>query len=231
MVIVTIYDSFVVLINVIFNIKSYNFFQHYKRWSTKVLKVAGIKLNIIGSNNIKKGETFIFASNHSSLFDIPILFKGLSPELRIIYKKELEKIPIFGYQLRKSPFIAVERNDPRKSMQSLNEAVEQIKNNINILLFPEGTRSPDGKVAPFKRGAFLLASKSGKPIIPITVIGSSAIMPKGTFHFEPQDVTIVIHAPVYYPAQLTKQQEAELMENVRNTIITGFDLTKKDLLI
>jgi len=231
MVIVIIYDSFVVLINVIFKIKSYNFFQHYKRWATKVLKVAGIKLNTIGARNIRTGETFIFVSNHSSMFDIPILFKGLAPELRIVYKKELEKIPIFGYQLRKSPFIAVERNDPRKSMQSLNEAAEQIKNNINILLFPEGTRSPDGKVAPFKRGAFLLASKSGKPIIPITVIGSSKIMPKGTFHFEPQDVTVVIHEPVYYHSQLTKSEESELMENVRNIIISGFDLSKKDLLV
>lgn len=231
MLVVTIYDSFVVLINVIFKLKSYDFFKHYKRWATKVLRIAGIKLNIIGSDNIKAGETFIFASNHSSLFDIPILFKGLAPELRIIYKKELEKIPVFGYQLKKSPFIAVERNDPRKSMQSLNEAAELIKNNINILLFPEGTRSPDGNVAPFKRGAFLLASKSRKPIIPVTVIGSSKIMPKGSFHFEPQDVSIVIHEPVYYNAQLTKAEEAELMENVRNTIISGFDTSKKDLLV
>jgi 1-acyl-sn-glycerol-3-phosphate acyltransferase len=221
-VLVTITDSLIVIVAYVFKRRKYNFFKHYQGWADRILKISGIKLKIIGASNVKSDETYIYASNHSSMFDIPIIFYSLKNEIRIIYKKELEKIPVFGYQLRKSPFIAVTRNDPRKSMQSLEEAIEIIKQNINVIIFPEGTRSKDGKVADFKRGAFMIASKSGKPIIPVTIIGSSEIMPKGKLFFEPKDVQVIIHPPVYYPENLSKQDEKKLMDDVRNTIISGF---------
>ena len=215
-------DSFVVLINSTFRSKKYNFFKHYQGWAGRILCISGISLKIRGEENIQPNETYIFASNHSSQFDIPILFKAINAELRIIYKKELEKIPIFGWQLKKSKFIAVERNDPRNAMKSIDEAAAIIKQNINVIIFPEGTRSINGRVSDFKRGAFLLAYKSGKPIIPVTIIGSNQILPKGRLYFEPKKVEVIIHPPVYYPSESNKTDEKKLMDTVRNTIISGF---------
>lgn len=227
--IVTISDSLLVLYHTTFRPKKYNFKKHYHNWASRVLWICGIKITVEGEENFKAGETYVLASNHSSQFDIPILFKSIRPELRIIYKKELERIPLFGYQLKKSTFISIDRSDPRKSIQSMKDAVQFIKQHVNVLIFPEGTRSKDGRVQPFKRGAFMLASKSGKPIIPITVIGSSEIMPKGSLYFRPRDVRVIIHPPVYYPESISKVEEEKLMEDIRNTIISGFDTDKKHL--
>jgi len=226
---ITIGDSILVLFNTTFRPKKYNFRKHYHNWAARILRVCSIKIIVEGEENFKAGETYVLAANHSSQFDIPILFKAIKPEFRIIYKKELEKIPLFGYQLKKSSFISIDRRDPRKSMKSMKDAVEFIKQNVNVLIFPEGTRSPDGNVQPFKRGAFMLASMSGKPIIPITVIGSSEIMPRGSLYFVPRDVKVIIHSPYYYSDNMTKAQEQELMENIRKTIIDGFENEKKHL--
>ena len=222
-VIVTIADSFIVLFNTTFRPKKYNFTKHYRNWAGRVLAVCRVKLKVIGSEHLQESETYIFASNHASMFDIPIVFKGIPKPIRIIYKKELENVPLFGWQLKKSEFIGIIRDDPRKSMQSLEEAVELIKQNLNVIIFPEGTRSKDGKVAEFKRGAFMLASKSGKPIVPVTITKSFEISPPGRWIVEPLEVRLIIHPPVYYNPNLNKAEEKELMERVRDIVISGFN--------
>jgi len=209
----------------------YNFARHYHRWAKRALAIAGIKLTIIGAENINPNETYVFASNHSSHFDIPIIYSAIQSKVAIIYKKELEKIPIFGWKLNKSFFVAIDRTDGRKAMASVIEALNLIKQNVSIIIYPEGTRSKDGKAQEFKRGAFVLAAKSGKDVVPVTIVGSNEIMPKDSLFFEPREVQIVFHKPIGFPAKMSKSDELAQVETIRQIIISGFDKAKKHLAI
>ncbi len=210
-------------------LKKYDFARHYHRWGKRVLAICGIKLIVTGRENIKEGETYIFASNHASQFDIPIIFSAIESKVAIIYKKELEKVPFFGWMLNLSYFIAIDRSDSRKAMESVFEALRLLKEGVGVIIYPEGTRSPDGSVQEFKRGAFLIAAKSGLPVVPVTIVGSNEIMPKDTLFFKSSDVIVVFHKPVIFPKGMSKQEETEMMEDIRQTIISGFDIAKKHL--
>lgn len=222
--IVSIADSILMLINLFVRPDKYNFYKHYQNWSNRILRICNIKIDIVGLENIKSDKTYIYISNHSSLFDIPILFSSITDEIRIIYKKELEKIPIFGYGLKKSKFISIIRDDPKKALGSLNEAIRAIKENISVIVFPEGTRSKDGNLGEFKRGALILAFQSGKPIIPITIVGSFDIMPPDKKTINSGNVKLIIHPEINLPADAGRKQENEFIQLLRDTISSG--LTK-----
>lgn len=189
--IVTVWDSVLVLLHLIFA-KKPDFHSYARRWARKLLKIAGIKLEIEGLENINPNETYIFVSNHSSLFDIPVLQSSLPNDFRIIYKKELEKIPIFGYGLKKSPYIGIIRDDPRQSMKSIEQAIATIQNGSSVLIFPEGTRTKDGNLGEPRRGAFFLATHSQKPIVPIAIKGTYEILNNGLSGIKPRTVQLKI---------------------------------------
>jgi len=130
-----------------------------------------------------------------------------------------------------SYFISIDRSDSRKAMESVIEALRLIKDGVGIIIYPEGTRSPDGKVQDFKRGAFLIAAKSGQPVIPVTIAGSNEIMPKDTLFFKSSKVCVVFHPEVIFPQNMSKQEEAEKIEEIRQTVISGFEKAKKHLAI
>jgi 1-acyl-sn-glycerol-3-phosphate acyltransferase len=209
----------------------YNFARHYNRWGKRVLSICGVKLSVIGKENINEGKTYIYASNHTSQFDIPIIYSAIDSKVAIIYKKELEKVPFFGWMLHFSYFISIDRSDSRKAMESVIEALRLIKDGVGIIIYPEGTRSPDGKVQDFKRGAFIIAAKSGQPVIPVTIAGSNEIMPKDTLFFKSSKVCVVFHPEVIFPQNMSKQEEAEKIEEIRQTVISGFEKAKKHLAI
>jgi 1-acyl-sn-glycerol-3-phosphate acyltransferase len=200
------------------NKKSYTI--NATNWGSGILKIFNVALQIEGLESLKKNETYVLVSNHSSMFDIPILFKTFGGfNFIIIYKKELEKIPIFGSSLRHSPFVSINREDPRNAMGSIQTTLEQMSDNDCPIVFPEGTRSEDGKLQSFKRGAFLLASKSKKPIVPIAIIGSSDILPKGSFHVKGNSrVKVIINNPVENEKELDRISEKQLMSDVFNKI-------------
>lgn len=190
------------------------------RWAKVVLAVCGVRYSVYGKEKLKAAESYIYASNHSSMFDIPILIASLNDKIRIIYKKELEKVPFFGWGLASSPYIAIERSDPRKSMKSMEEAIEAIKTGSSVIIYPEGTRSKDGRLQQFKRGAFMLASRSGKPIVPITLLGTKARIPMGTKIIRSGRVEVIIHEPIETIPQ-NKKEETLLMDRVRTTIASS----------
>jgi 1-acyl-sn-glycerol-3-phosphate acyltransferase len=191
--------------------------QHTRNWAIKVLKVCKIQIDIFGYENLDKTQSYIYVSNHSSLFDIPVILASVKDNVRIIYKKELEKIPIFGWGLAVSPYIAIQRADPRNALSSLDEAIKSIKEGDSVLVYPEGTRSRDGKLQPFKRGAFLLASRSEKPIIPIAIIGTYDIMPPKTFYINSTNVKVIIHPPIE-SKNISSLEEKLLMQRVYSII-------------
>lgn len=187
------------------------------KYSRALLWIAGVKLRVEGKEKLPKGENFIYVANHNSLFDIPVVQASLPDGLRIIYKRELEKVPIWGWALRKSPYIPIERSDPRKSMESLDQALEQIRSGASVLVFPEGTRSETGELGEFKRGGFLLASRAGKRIVPIRIEGTRDILPKGKRKFSGGVVRVRISDPID-ATDGSRAAERELMARIREEI-------------
>lgn len=183
-----------------------------------VLRLFGIRLEVRGGENIQPGRPYVYVANHASLFDIPASVVGIPDRIHIVYKRELHRIPFFGWGLKwGSDYIAIDRGRGTEAAKSLEEAVEKIRGGKSVLLFAEGTRTKDGKLQPFKRGAFHLAVRAGVPVVPVTINGSYNILRKGTFTVNPGRITLVIDKPITVE-QDGKDEELRLMNNVRSAI-------------
>jgi 1-acyl-sn-glycerol-3-phosphate acyltransferase len=191
-VVITVAYSIYVLFVMLFSKNNKIFHTYAKKWSKLILKICGVEYTIENRSTISDTNSYVYVCNHSSLFDIPILLASLQTDVRIMYKKELEKIPVFGFCLRKSPYISVVRSDPKNALSSLEVAINAMKENISVIIFAEGTRSIDGKLGEFKRGAFYLAVKSGKQIVPVTIIGSNSILTPGSLYFKKGNIKVII---------------------------------------
>jgi 1-acyl-sn-glycerol-3-phosphate acyltransferase len=201
--------------------RSYHlYFKLSKTFSWGVLFLSGVRLHITGLENLKKDMPYIFVSNHSSQFDIPTLQFALPQETCIVYKKELGKIPLFGWQMKLGPYIMIDRDNRESAAKSIKIAKKIMsEKGRSILLFAEGTRSKTGEVQPFKRGAFYLASKVGFPIVPVSISGAENILPKGKFNIKGGIINVHFDQPITSGNIQTKKDELELMEKVRNIII------------
>lgn len=219
---ITIYYAILVIFLIIITRKQEIFFKYSKKWSQKLLNICRIKVNVINNLEKKDKSPLIYISNHSSLFDIPIVITACQDNIAIMYKKELEKIPIFGWCLKVSPFIAVKREDPKSSMKSLEEAIKAVQGKYSVLIFPEGTRSEDGTIGEFKRGAFMLATRAGKPILPMVIIGSNKILPKGLKTINSGEVKVIYTNIIQPLNESNRLSEIALMNQVRNLIIEEY---------
>ncbi len=211
---ITIYYSIVVMSKMIGKRDKSVYFGYSRRWSKGLLRISGVSVRVQGDELLPKGESRVYIVNHASLFDIPVLLASLDDSIRIMYKKELERIPFLGWNMKMSPFIAVERESASNAMESINTAIEAIKHGESVIIFAEGTRSKDGKLQKFKRGGFYLASRSHKPIVPIILKGTSLILPKKSLKFNSGEVDLVIQSPIRIDGELSRTQEKELMGNV-----------------
>ncbi len=190
-----------------------------RTYSKTVLWVSGVKVELIGVENISKNQSYIYVSNHASGFDIPAVIAGIPDQIRIVYKKELEKIPFFGWGLKYGKtYIAIDRQKGTEAVRSLEEAAEKIRTGASVLLFAEGTRTLDGKLQPFKRGAFNLAVKAGVPVIPLTINGSYKILPKKKFKLTPGRITLILDKPIVFNESGGKDIELKLMSEVHKII-------------
>lgn len=201
--------------------RSHNlYFKLSKYFSGGVLWISGIKLEVSGLENFAKDKTYVFVSNHSSQYDIVVLQKIIPNRMAMIFKKELAKIPFFGWQLAMGPYVMIDRENYEKAMKSIEEAKEKMKKqNISIVVFAEGTRSKTGEIQQFKRGAFRLATQVGYPIIPTTIVGSNKIMPKGTYKLKRGTIKVHFDQPIQAEGINTRQEEIDLMNLVREIIV------------
>ncbi len=189
-------------------------------YSLGILKICGCKLIITGSEHVKPVTPVVYVSNHTGMFDIPAMQYGVPDDMAMIFKKELARIPFFGWQLALGPYIVIDRKNPEKAMKSIDEAKRLLKERrISILLFAEGTRSKDGSVQPFKRGAFHLASKVQHPIIPVSIHGADAILQSKPFRILPGTIRVHFGEPVTFGELKNKADEVALMEQVRQIVI------------
>lgn len=186
-------------------------------WAKGILRVCGIKVRAKGQENVNASVPRIYMTNHQSYFDIFALLAYLPVDFKFILKQELMRIPLFGRAMRSAGYIGIERNDPRKALKSMNEAAEKIRNGSSVVIFPEGTRSPDGKLQPFKRGGFNLALKSGCDIVPIAITNSCLIVPKGSLRINKGSFGIEIGRPISLEGY-TRKTVIQLMERVEEAM-------------
>jgi 1-acyl-sn-glycerol-3-phosphate acyltransferase len=196
-------------------------------WGKSILVVSRIKVSVKGLSNIDPASPYIYMANHQSNFDIPVLLGHLTVQFRWLAKMELFKIPIFGRAMRKAGYISIDRYHRESAFESLKVAANKIKGGVSVLIFPEGTRSRDGNIRPFKKGGFVMAIDSGVPIVPVVITGTRAIMPKGKFRVYPGHVRMVIHQPIG-TSTYTRETKEALMESVRRVICEKFETGKMD---
>jgi 1-acyl-sn-glycerol-3-phosphate acyltransferase len=152
------------------------------------------------------------------MFDIPAIIAGVPDEIRVVFKKELQWIPIFGWGLKWGSYIGIDRASGADAVRSLEEAADKIRNGASVLLYAEGTRTLDGQLQPFKRGAFHLAVKAGVPVVPLTVNGSFHILRKHSIVVQPGNIELVLESPIELKGSGGKDAEKRLMEEVHTAI-------------
>jgi len=190
-------------------------------WSWLILTTSGIRTRVEGTENLLPQNTAIYCANHQSAMDVPILFVNLPVQFRFVAKRSLFKLPFLGWHLKRSGHIPVDRGRPRDGVRSLDDAAEKIRAGSSVVLFPEGHRSRDGKMGPFRSGSFYLAIKSGVPVVPITLNGTRAVLKPDTYHVRAGQTEMIVHPPI--PTHMLKREDVEaLSEKVRAEIISRF---------
>ena len=187
-------------------------------WAKAILWVCGVKVQIKGLDQVKKGVPRIYMVNHQSIFDIFTLLACLPVDFKFLLKQELMKLPFFGSAMKRAGYISIDRKNPRKAVKSMNEAAEKIKNGASVLIFPEGTRGKDGVLQTFKSGGFHLALKSGSDIVPVAIVDSHLIVPKGSFRIKKGTIIMNI-GPSIPTSDYSKKEMNQLMDRVRDAML------------
>lgn len=191
-----------------------------RAWAWLVLKTTGVRVEVRGLERLDTSRSYVFAANHQSIYDIPVVFWTLPVQLRIIAKDSLGSFPFLGWHLRRTGHLLVDRKNPGAGI--LKKMARLISGARSLIVFPEGTRSVDGSVARFKGGSFLLAIDSRLPVVPISIARSRFVMRKGRLMACPGDVTITIHDPI--PTEgITRPQAREFTERVRAVVRRDVD--------
>lgn len=194
-------------------------------WVQWIMWTFGVRVQTVGVENVPTHAPVILMSNHQSLVDIAAIVLTLprTARWRFVAKRELTRVPIFGQVLLASGHIIIDRGDREKAVASLRQAAERIRSGTTVIVFPEGTRSPDGRLRTFKSGPFHLAVEAQVPIVPVTVSGSQRITPKGRLIAHSGTVKITYGKPI--PTRgVTLAQRKELAERVRDAIAQGYDV-------
>jgi len=190
-------------------------------WARSILFLSGVKVSVRGLEHIAPGGPYLYMANHQSMFDILSLLAYLPVQFRWLAKKELFHIPVFGYAMARAGYVSIDRSDRRAAHKSLLEAAQRIAGGVSVVIFPEGSRSMDGQIQPFKAGGFHLAIRSGRPIVPVVICGAREVMPKGKLRIRPGHISVSINAPVDTASRKDKGKK-DLMESIRS-------IMKKDL--
>ncbi len=182
------------------------------------VRLAGIRIHEVGKENIKPGQNYIFMSNHASNLDPPIEIPRIQKRCSVLVKKELFRIPILGTGMHLARLVPVDRSNREAAIESVREGVAVLRQGLHMLIYPEGTRSPDGRLRPFKKGPFHLAIESGVPVLPLTILGTYEAWPKHRFALKPGIVTVVYH-PAIDPKNYDDRDH--LMATVRESIASA----------
>lgn len=191
-----------------------------RAWAWLILKTTGVRVRVAGLEHVDPRRSYVVASNHQSIYDIPILFATLPLQLRIVAKESLGRIPFLGWHLQRTGHLLVDRKNPGagilKRMGTLVAAAR------SVIVFPEGTRSVDGRVGRFKGGIFLLAIDAALPVLPVSIARSRLVMMKGQLMVRPDEVSVTIHPPIATDG-ITREQARDFAADIREVIRRGAD--------
>jgi 1-acyl-sn-glycerol-3-phosphate acyltransferase len=201
-----VYDPLIWLYTVVFGITSipFGFFDKdgsilhafARNWSKLIMKTIFSPVLITGLEKIDSSRTYVYAVNHASALDIPVLYASLPFQFRIVHKKELLSYPVIGWHLKRSGQVCVDQQNPSHSVGQIKSAVRTLKKGMPLVIFPEGGRTADGKIQPFLAGAFFMAIKANVDIVPIALIGTYELLPMDTFHIKSRPLEMRVGSPI-----------------------------------
>jgi 1-acyl-sn-glycerol-3-phosphate acyltransferase len=198
--------------------------QHWcaRWWCRLVAWSIFARIRVHGAANVRKDQNYVYMANHSSLIDTPALFAYLPYQFRIMAKKELFWVPFMGWHLWTAGNFPIDRSDGRKTARSLRAVIDGVKGGKSLAVFPEGTRTPDGRLQAFKSGAFKIAVKAGVPIVPVSIRGTFKLLPKTTLAPRPGRVDVVVGTPID-TSKYNERNLSELIAETRRAIQAGLD--------
>jgi 1-acyl-sn-glycerol-3-phosphate acyltransferase len=192
-----------------------------QRWARCLTVIAGAPVTVIGGEVLEQHPVAVYAANHLSYMDTPVLFGKLPFQFRILARHDLWKLPFVGWYLGRSGQIPVNLDNPRASFSSLKAGVRTLKAGMPLFVFPEGGRAVDGHLQPFKSGPAFMAIHAQVPLVPIALIGTHELFPMHTYYFRPRPVTIVVGTPISTKGMITREADA-LTERLREAIATMY---------
>ena len=184
------------------------------------LRLVGVRVEVSGLERLVPNQTYIFAPNHQSMIEVPLLVTYLGRNPAYLAKKEVFKYPIFGFGISLMGVVPVDRSNSVAAIESARLATEKLRAGKDYVVYPEGTRSPDGRMLPFKKGAFVMAIEAGVPIVPVSISGSSTIMPKGEVKIFPSTIQLTIHEPIS-TAGYSRANISELVSRTEAQVRSG----------
>lgn len=197
-----------------------------RAWAWLILKTTGVRVRVSGLQHLDPAGSYLVAANHQSIYDIPIVFTSLPLQLRIVAKDSLGRIPFLGWHLRRTGHLLLNRKNPGAGV--LKRMAQLVGGAHSLIVFPEGTRSVDGRIGRFKGGMFLLAIDSGLPVLPVSIARSRFVMQKGRLMVCPAEVTVTVHEPMT-TAGIGRDQAREFADRVRAILAAGLDDTERTI--
>lgn len=190
-------------------------------WCRMIARTAGAPVTVFGLENLTPGQSYVLLSTHQSWMDIPAMLGYLPLQLRIAAKKSLFWIPFMGWHLQRAGHIPIDRSSTENAVTSLQRSAEYLRDGVCVFIFPEGTRSADGALHPFKKGGFRLAIQAGVPIVPVSIIGSRAVLPRDSSIFRAGPMQMYVDRPI--PTEgMTEDDLSDLSEKVRAAMLSHF---------
>jgi len=196
-------------------------------WGKVALLANGVRVKVEGLEQLRDEGPYIFMANHQGSYDIFALLGQLPFQFKWLAKKEIFSIPILGWAMTVAGYISIDRDGTRETVEAMNKAAQKIQKGMSVVIFPEGTRSADGSIQPFKKGGFTLAVKSKVPIVPIALAGSREILAKDRLAISPGNIRVRIGHPIETSHCSTKDRQT-LMEEVREAISSQFKMISGD---
>ena len=219
MIVITIIVALTTMIGSIFNDRFWGYWPGMI-WGRLFYRVFFIPIHVHGLENIKKGQSYVIAANHQSYWDAFLMYGFLGVKFKWMMKKELGKIPFVGWACYMAGHILIDRSSRVSSMESIRKAESRLKDGMSVIIFPEGTRTPDGKMGRFKRGAFLISQELQLPILPVTIDGNYDVMSRHAWNVTWHPVHMTVHAPIMPRTDVgtTEQEQTQAMNETAQKV-------------
>jgi 1-acyl-sn-glycerol-3-phosphate acyltransferase len=190
-------------------------------WSWLILATCASPVEVVGLDKLDLSRAYVYAANHISAMDIPVLYAYLPIQFRIVAVIDIFRRPVVGWHLRRSGQIPIDMSTPRATFKSLHNGIEDLKQGLSVVIFPEGSRSCDGDIKPFFNGAFYMATKAQVDVVPVTIAGTYEMLPMNTFHIKPQRLKLFVGEPISTQGMTTHDLE-KLAEATKAVIETTY---------